>query len=145
MTNGPLERKVLNVFGREQAFWTGIIALTFFHIALLMLAVSPVFIPDFFARMNVIDTSVVVLCVVSLSMMYLHAFGIMVRFTRWAYLVGVFVTALVLSVFRLGDPINFSVSDEITMILFMLTGGFVAASMHIEHGGRHYTAKSKVV
>jgi hypothetical protein len=143
MTPKPIEQRFFALFGREQAFWTAVCSLTAYNLALIVFGFSPTFFIVGSAE-RTLEYFVGTLSVVALVFMWGHSFNRFVVVTRWAYLMMVFGAILTIILFFSGLETNLIDGvGEVVVLLLILTGGLVATSMHIEHGGRKTLRRHK--
>lgn len=142
----PIEQKVLRFFGREQAYWTANGSLIAFSVALTAFGLSPTLSPNGGRALDAVETSVAAVAFLALIGIFTHMARRSWWLSRWCYLILCFATALTTVSFvsaQVRNDDRLTAAGVVVVLALLTTGGLVALSMHVEHGGRGRIRRTK--
>ena len=134
----------VRLFGREQAYFTAIWTVVVFNLGVIFLgtALLRVVLPDDNQPLYwLTEFGVFGLSGMSIVGTLLHLFNKRPWIARWAFLLCCLAVIGTIIPFLVGGSV--SATGRLGIILLLLTGGFVAFSMHVDHGGKKAVFRTK--
>jgi hypothetical protein len=138
----PIEQKVLRVFGHEQAYWTANGALIAFSLAQIGFGFAPSFIPQERLALRIVEVGVAITAAMALVGIILHMLNRTPWLSRWCYLLLCYSTGLTTLIFVVVGSRRLEFVGQAVVFLLLITGGLIALSMHVEHGGKRTVRRS---
>lgn len=131
--------KVIRGFARNPAYWTAMIALVSFNLALALFATIPLINPEF-NIIEPIELGIIVTSLVSVVLLILHMFDKLMKISRYAFFGTLLSTSMVFIGFVFAE-LDASPWFRIDVMLFLFSGWLISTSMHIVYGGKEEIAE----